>query len=136
MATLSAEALHDEGMRYLNGNGVSKDEKKAIEYFEQAIAIGNLPQSKYMLGAILLFPGSLSEYKRENADRGIELILEAAEEGYTKAMVYVVNTFGTLSYRLLAPLTSLLCFQFKTYSMVVRRRISLAKRCKKELSLK
>lgn len=87
-----------------------------------------------MLGVILLAPGSLSEYNTENADRGTELILEAAEEGYTKAMEYVVNTFGTLSYRLLGPLTAFLCFQFKTYSMV-RRRISVAKKCKKELSL-
>lgn len=130
MTNLTAQELHEKGESYFYGNGVSKDEKKAIEFLEQAIAIGNLPQSKYMLGAILSTSSSHSDCNTENSDRGTELILEAAEEGYTQAMVYVVNTFGTLSYRLLGPL-ALLCFQFKTY----RRRISVAKKCKKELSL-
>ena len=57
MKTLSAEELHEQGVRYYNGNGVKKDDRKAIECFEQAIAIGNLPQSKRSLGHILLGDG-------------------------------------------------------------------------------
>ena len=37
MVTLSAESLYAEGMRYLNGDGAKKDEKKAKDFFEQAI---------------------------------------------------------------------------------------------------
>ena len=132
MANLTAQELHEKGVSYYYGKGVEKDEKKAIEFFEQAISVGNLPQSKHMLGAILLCPSSISDYNEKDADQGTELILEAASEGYPKAMVYVANTFGILSYRFITLLHFF--FQHKTYSKM-RRRVVLAKKCKKELTL-
>lgn len=132
MNTLSAQELHEQGVRYYNGNGVKKDVKKAIECFEQAIASGNLPQSKRVLGSILLSPSYVSQLNETDMDRGTELLMEAADEGDMQAMIYVVNTFGALSYQLLS-LLALLCFQFKTYSMM-RKRIKLARKCKKELT--
>ena len=130
--SLSAEKFHQEGVKYYNAEGVKKDLAKAVECFEQAITVGNLPQSKYMLGAILLCPSSISDYNEKDADRGTELIIEAASEGYPKAMVYVVNTFGTLSYRFVTLLHFF--FQHKKFSMM-RSRIALANKYKKELAL-
>lgn len=132
MEALSAEALYNEGVSYFNGTGVKKDVAKAVECFEQAITVGNLPQSKHMLGAILLSPSSINGYTERDADRGTELIIEAASEGYPKAMVYVVNTFGTLSYRFVTLLHFFI--QHKKFSMM-RSRIALANKCKEELSL-
>jgi hypothetical protein len=77
---------------------VKANEEKAIECFEQAIAIGNLPQSKYALGAILVAPSSISKIKEADTNRGTALILEATEEGHSQAMAYVANTFGVFSY--------------------------------------
>ena len=37
MNALSAEEVHEHGVRYYHGNGVEKDIKKAIECFEKAI---------------------------------------------------------------------------------------------------
>lgn len=75
---LSAEALYDEGMRYLNGNGVKKNMKKAIDCFEQSIAIGS-SESKRELGLILLGDGLLHT---DAADfSGYRLNLNAIKEG-------------------------------------------------------
>jgi TPR repeat protein len=100
MTTLSAEELYQKGERYLRGDGVKTDTKKAAEYFEQAINIGNLPEAKRELGYILLGDGLLhtdasdlnglsAEIKRQ--ERGKQLIEEAAEEGDILAQKWYIR---------------------------------------------
>ena len=100
MKTLSAEELHEQGVRYYNGNGVKKDDRKAIECFEQAIAIDNLPQSKRSLGYILLGDGLLRtdasdldglKAEMEQHKRGERLIEEAASEGDIPAQKWYIK---------------------------------------------
>ena len=90
MTTLSAEELYQKGERYLRGDGVKADIKKAAEYFEQAINIGNLPEAKRELGYILLGNGLLHtdasnldglSAEIERHKRGELLLEEAASEG-------------------------------------------------------
>lgn len=100
MATLSAEELCQKGERYLRGDGVKADIKKAAEYFEQAISLGNIPEAKRELGYILLGDGLLhtdasdlnglsAEIKRQ--ERGKQLIEEAAEEGDILAQKWYIR---------------------------------------------
>lgn len=76
------------------------NEEKAIECFEQAIAIGNLPQSKRSLGHILLgdrllhtdasdLEGLKAEIERHK--RGEQLIEEAASEGDILAQKWYIK---------------------------------------------
>ena len=53
MTTLSAKELHQEGVKYFNGEGVKQNVNKAIDCFEQAITLGSV-ESKRALGSILL----------------------------------------------------------------------------------
>ena len=100
MTTLSAEELYQKGERYLRGDGVKADIKKAAEYFEQAINIGNLPEAKRELGYLLLGDGLLqtdasdldglsAEIKRQK--RGEQLIEEAAAEGDVLAQKWYIK---------------------------------------------
>lgn len=100
MATLSAEELYQQGERYLRGNGVKADKKKAAECFEQAISLGNILEAKRELGYLLLGDGLLhtdasdldglsAEIKRQK--RGEQLIEEAAAEGDVLAKKWYIK---------------------------------------------
>ena len=79
MTTLSAEELHQEGVKYFNGEGVKQNVNKAIDCFEQAITLGSV-ESKRALGSILLngMDGlSVLSFGNAQQRRGLQLIDEA-----------------------------------------------------------
>ena len=97
MATLSAETLSDEGMRYLNGDGVKNDEPRAVELFEQAIALGSTKAKRAL--AYVLFGDMKSAWdaKTEDEKRGVQLYEEAAAEGDKQAKEWYVLQFATMT---------------------------------------
>ena len=102
MKTLSAEELHQEGVRYYNGEGVNKDVPKAIKCFEQAITLGST-KSKRALASILLddiqigsSPISIWNAKTDDEKRGVQLYEEAAAEGDELAKVWFVLQYGKM----------------------------------------
>ena len=133
MATLTAEELHQEGVRYYHGDGVKADEKKAIECFEKAIKLGNLPESKRSLGHILM--GNISRHwaaQTNEQKRGIALLEEAAADGDTIAKQWYVNQYINEGVGAL-----LLKLKFgKSYNYTeAKRKASLARKYKKELGI-
>ena len=53
----SEKATYSVGMCYLEGDGVDKDEEKAIEYLQKAAELGHIPVL-YMIGCLLMERGS------------------------------------------------------------------------------
>ncbi len=96
---LNAEELQQEGVRYLNGNGVKKNISKAVECFEQAIVLGS-SESKRELGYILIGDGKLHtnasdldglKAEIERHKRGEKLLEEAASEGDVPAKKWYIK---------------------------------------------
>lgn len=136
MTTLSAEALYDEGMRYLNGNGVKKNMKKAIDCFEQSIAIGS-SESKRELGLILLGDGLLhtdaadlsglsAELEREK--RGEQLLEEAAAEGDISAKKWFIKKHNHYLFAYFIG-----CFPNISLYLEEKKKCKIAKKYKEEL---
>lgn len=137
MATLSAEELCQKGERYLRGDGVKADIKKAAEYFEQAISLGNIPEAKRELGYILLGDGLLhtdasdlnglsAEIKRH--ERGEQLIKEAAEDGDVIARKWYIR-----KYEVSFIVRLVLFFAHPKGATERRRNSQLARKFKNEL---
>lgn len=142
MSTLSAQELHEQGVRYYYGDGVEADEKKAIECFEQAIKLGNLPQSKRSLGHILLSiemdhsqingPSDWKALQDEinQHKRGEQLIVEAAAEGDTLAQKWCIERYD---HPLFIPfLVHIPKLRFSLYAET-RKKCKMARKYKKQL---
>ena len=96
MKTLTAEELHQEGVKYYNGDGVKKDITKAIACFEQAIALGSTA-SKRALAYILLGEKSAWDAKTDDEKRGVQLYEQAAEEGDRQAREWYILQYGSMT---------------------------------------
>ena len=96
MKTLSAKELHEQGVRYYKGDGGQKDDRKAIECFEQAITMGHAP-SKRALACILLGEKSAWDAQTSEEKRGVQLYEEAASEGDKLAKEWFVLQYGTMT---------------------------------------
>ena len=97
MVTLSAESLYAEGMRYLNGDGVKKDEKKAVELLEKAIELGSANAKRAMAYVLIGDRMSAWDAKTDDEIRGVRLYEEAAAEGDKQAKEWYVLQFATLT---------------------------------------
>ena len=73
----NAESYHNIGNTYWYGNGVARDEKKAIHYWELA-AIGGYEKSRCNLG--------LHESNRGNMDRALKHFMIAVEFGNNESL--------------------------------------------------
>ena len=72
------------GNSYLGGNGVERDEKKAVHYYELA-AMGGHVVARHNLGAI--------EYKAGNMDRALKHFMIAVGSGDTDALHAIQTLF-------------------------------------------
>lgn len=128
MITLSVEELHQEGVKYYNGDGVKKDINKAIECFEKAIAIGS-PKSKRALGFVLYGNGRAWAAETAEQKRGVQLLEEAAAEGDRVAKEWYVD-----QYEYAAVGAWILKLKFKSFDYEgTKQRAALAKQYAKEL---
>ena len=69
------ELLFVKGSMFMQGNGVFRNEKMALEYYERAAAL-DYPQAQYQLYEIL---------DRTNHPQAMQWLLKAAKKGYPKA---------------------------------------------------
>ena len=76
----SAAELHAAAMRRLDGDGVPKDERKAVEFFRRAAAKGHAP-SQYALSVCLREGRGAARDQRASAD----WCRKAAEQGHASA---------------------------------------------------
>ena len=136
MTTLSAEELYQKGERYLRGDGVKADIKKAAEYFEQAINIGNLPEAKRELGYILLGNGLLHtdaadlsglSAELERQKRGVQLLEEAAE-GDISAKKWFIKKHNHYLFAYFIG-----CFPNISLYLEEKKKCKIAKKYKEEL---
>jgi len=72
-----AEAHNNLGVAYRDGEGVEKDEDKAVYHFEKAAICGN-PDARHNLAAI--------EEKNGNIERSVKHLIIAANLGYENSM--------------------------------------------------
>ena len=80
----SAAAYNNIGVAYDSGEGVEKDEKKALHYCELAAMLGNV-YAGHNLG--------LYEKKAGNTDRALKHFMSAVEYGCDKSLVYIKQFF-------------------------------------------
>lgn len=132
MTTLSAEELHQKGVKYFNGEGVKQNVNKAIDCFEQAITLGSV-DSKRALGSILLngIDGlSVLSFGNAQQRRGLQLIDEAACEGDTLAKEWYIENFARSGlFLFLFKLRFLMTFKY----IEARRRAKIAMKYKEEM---
>ena len=79
-----APSYHNIGNAYYAGNGVERDEKKAIHYFELA-AMGGDVESRYNLGVF--------ENRAGNMGRAVKHYMIAAEFGDNDSLEYIKQMF-------------------------------------------
>lgn len=137
MATLSAEELYQQGERYLRGDGVKADKKKAAECFEQAISLGNILEAKRELGYILLGNGLLHtdasnldglSAEIERHKRGELLLEEAASEGDILAKKWFIKKNDVSLFAFF-----LGCIPKISLFFEAKRKCKIAKKYKEEL---
>jgi TPR repeat protein len=80
----TADAYYNIGDAYHVGNGVEREEKKAIHYWELA-AIGGVDRARYNLGAY--------EYKAGNMDRALKHFMIAVGSGDNDALNAIQTLF-------------------------------------------
>ena len=78
------ESYHNIGFAYSNGDGVGRDEKKVVHYFELA-AMGGHVTSRHNLG--------ISEGRAGNMERALKHFMIAAGCGYTASLENVKQLF-------------------------------------------
>jgi TPR repeat protein len=75
------EAALQLGRIYHEGIGVPRNIPKALEYWERAVSVGNIP-AKFHIGLSLL---TTPENSPEQSKRGFDLLLTAAEAGHLES---------------------------------------------------
>jgi uncharacterized protein len=71
------KAQYNLGIAYANGQGVSEDQQKAVEYFQKAANQGVLQAQTYLGAAYFLGQGGV----RQNVQKSIEYYQKAANQG-------------------------------------------------------
>lgn len=137
MKTLSAKELYQQGERYLKGDGVKADKKKAAECFEQAISLGNILEAKRELGYILLGNGLLQtdasdldglSAELERQKRGEQLLEEAAAEGDISAKKWFIKKHNHYLFAYFIG-----CFPNISLYLEEKKKCKIAKKYKEEL---
>ena len=84
----SAPAQHSLGILYAQGKGVTKDVKKAYEWFEKA-ALNNHPPSQYNMG-MAYFRG---KYHYKDTSLAEKWLAKAAKRGHPSAQLNLGNMY-------------------------------------------
>ncbi|SDZ94356.1 tetratricopeptide repeat protein [Selenomonas ruminantium] len=79
-----ATAMHELGMKYMNGDGVEEDYNKGIEFFEKSAQLGNADAMLDMGDAY--FNGITFE---KNTERAFEWYMKGADNGNAECMVII-----------------------------------------------
>jgi len=82
---VDSRSLVIQGVNYLNGNGVAKDEPKGIELLKRAATLGH-PEAQHRLGYLYTYG---SEETEKDLEAGYNYYLQAAKQGVTDSMVNV-----------------------------------------------
>jgi uncharacterized protein len=85
-----AEAQLSLGQMYVNGEGVSKDVVKAVEWFQKAASQGH-PKAQFSLGKMYY----LGESVPKDAVKAVEWYQKAAEQGYANAQFNLGKMYQT-----------------------------------------
>lgn len=83
-----AERLYQLGKSYSEGQGVSKDEAKAFEYYLKSAELGHA-KAQYTVGFYFKY-GKDKDYKKT-----LQWWHRSAEQGYVKAQVYLGQAYST-----------------------------------------
>lgn len=78
------KAMHELGLIYLKGDGISKNLNQAYDYFQKASDLGNL-ESTYLLGKIYLS----EKTKYYNPTKAYNSFLDAANKNHGKSQLMI-----------------------------------------------
>ena len=91
----NADAQYNLARMYFNGNGVTEDIQKALDWFQKAAEQGNT-EAQNFIDLYLMFCEATIHYDRKEYDKAFSLYKQVAEGNYTELSFFVAGRLGKM----------------------------------------